>query len=68
MSGSYKGLQSQNQSHNDKALYVHGHAHCLNLVLVESAKSNQHFVWFFNLVESLYTFFAGSTKRHAMLC
>ena len=65
MSGSYKGLQSQNQSHNDKALYVHGHAHCLNLVLVESAKSNQHFVRFFNLLESLYTFFAGSTKCHA---
>ena len=44
---------------------MHCHSHCLNLVLEESAKSNQHFVRFFNLVESLYTFFAGSTKHHA---
>ena len=41
------------------------HAHCLNLVLVESAKSSQPFVRFFNLVESLYTFLARSPKRHA---
>ena len=31
MSGSYKGLQPQIQSHNEKALYMHCHAHSLNL-------------------------------------
>ncbi len=43
---------------------MHCHAHCLNLVLVETAKSNPHFVRFFNLVERLYTFLSSS-KRHA---
>lgn len=45
MSGRYNGLQSRIQRLNEKALYVHCHAHCLNLVLVESAKSNKFFLW-----------------------
>ncbi len=65
MSGPYKGLQSRIQKQNEKALYVHCHAHSLNLVLVESAKSSIHFVSFFTIVEKLYTFIANSTKRHA---
>lgn len=65
MSGMYKGLQSRIRTLNEKALYVHCQAHCLNLVLVESAKSNVHFVTFFSLVEKLYVFCTGSTKRHA---
>ena len=65
MSGCYNGLQSRIQKQNERALYVHCHAHCLNLVLVESAKSNKHFVDFFTVVERLYTFIANSTKRHA---
>lgn len=60
MSGMYKGLQSRIRAHNEKALYVHCQAHCLNLVLVESAKSSIHFVTFFSLV----VFCTGSTKRH----
>lgn len=47
MNGPYKGLQSRIQKQKEKALYVHCHAHCLNLVLVESAKSSIHFVSFF---------------------
>ncbi|XP_030214602.1 zinc finger MYM-type protein 1-like isoform X3 [Gadus morhua] len=65
MSGRYNGLQSRIQKQNERALYVHCHAHCLNLILVESAKSNKHFVDFFTVVERLYTFIANSTKRHA---
>ncbi len=34
MSASYKGLQARLQRQNEKALFVHCHAHCLNLVLV----------------------------------
>ncbi|KAK0134978.1 Zinc finger MYM-type protein 1 [Merluccius polli] len=64
MSGQYKGLQTRILQHNAKALYVHCYAHCLNLVLVESAKSSLHFITFFNLVEKLYVFFAASSKRH----
>lgn len=58
MSGRYIGLQSRIQRQNERGLYVHCHAHCLNFVLVESAKSNKRF-------ERLYTFIANSTKRHA---
>ena len=65
MSGIYNGLQSRLQRQNPKALYVHCHAHCLNLVLVESAKSSIQFVTFFSLVEKLYAFVANSSKRHA---
>lgn len=66
MSGQYKRLQVLLQ-HNSKALYVHCHAHCLNLVLVESAKSSLHFITFFNLVEKLYVFFTASPKRHTAI-
>uniref|UniRef100_A0A669EY62 DUF4371 domain-containing protein n=1 Tax=Oreochromis niloticus TaxID=8128 RepID=A0A669EY62_ORENI len=65
MSGRFKGLQSRIQKKNPKALYVHCQAHCLNLVLVESAKSNMCFVSFFNLIKKLYTFMANSSKRHS---
>lgn len=64
MSGMYRGLQARIRTHNEKALYVHCKAHCLNLVLVESAKSSVHFVTFFNLVEKLYVFCTSSTKKH----
>ncbi len=47
MSATYKGLQARIQRQNEKALFVHCHAHCLNLVLVETAKSSPHFVRFF---------------------
>ncbi|XP_068205252.1 zinc finger MYM-type protein 1-like [Palaemon carinicauda] len=61
----YNGLQSRLQRQNPEALYVHFHAHSLNLVLVESAKSSTQFVSFFSLVEKLYAFIANSSKRHA---
>lgn len=64
MSGMYKGLQARIRAHNKKALYVHCKAHCLNLVLVESSKSDDNF---FNLVEKLYAFCTGSPKHHAAL-
>ncbi|XP_068227397.1 zinc finger MYM-type protein 1-like [Palaemon carinicauda] len=40
MSGICNGLQARVQRQNPKAVYVHCHAHSLNLVLVESAKSS----------------------------
>ncbi|XP_051562853.1 zinc finger MYM-type protein 1-like [Myxocyprinus asiaticus] len=65
MSGHYKGLQSQFQQQNEKALYVHCQAHCLNLVLVESALSSILLATFFALVKKLYAFIANSSKQHA---
>lgn len=64
MSGRFNGLQSRILKRNPKALYVHCQAHCLNLVLVESAKLNICFVSFFNLVEKLYVFVVNSSKQH----
>ncbi|KAJ8415959.1 hypothetical protein AAFF_G00405160 [Aldrovandia affinis] len=64
MSGVFRGLQARIRTHNEKALHIHCKAHCLNLVLVESVKSNVHFVTFFNLVEKLYVFSTSSTKKH----
>ncbi len=65
MSASYKGLQARIQRQNEKALFVHCHTLCLNLVLVETGKSSPHFVHLFYLVERLYTFLSSSSKRHA---
>lgn len=59
MSGTYKGLRARILAHNEKALFVHCKAHCLNLVLVEASKSNKNFVTFFNLAEKLYAFCTG---------
>ncbi|XP_068205233.1 zinc finger MYM-type protein 1-like [Palaemon carinicauda] len=64
MNGIYDGLQSRLQRQNPKALYVHFHAHSLDLVLVKSAKSSTQFVTFISLVEKLYAFIANSSKRH----
>ena len=36
MSGQYSGLQSRIMAENEKAIYVHCHAHIPNLVLVET--------------------------------
>ena len=64
MSGTYKGLHARIRAHNEKALSVHCKAHCLNLVLVEAAKSNKTFI---NLVEKLYAFCTSSPKCHTAL-
>ena len=45
MSGIYNGLQSRFKRQYPKTL-VHCHAHCLDLLLVESAKSSIQFVTF----------------------
>ena len=45
------------------AIYIHCHAHILNLALVDSVKNVQYCSEFFNLLESLYVFMSSS-KRH----
>ena len=45
-------------------MYVHCHAHVLNLVLVDTCSKNsitKNFFW-----DNLYVFFQASTKRHAL--
>ena len=48
-----------------QAPYVHCHAHCLNLVLVDCVKKNSHAYEFFSLVQSLYVFMSSS-KAHVI--
>ena len=59
MSGQYSGLQSRIMAENDKAIYVHCHAHILNLVLVDTCSKNTTTRDFFGTVQSLYEFFFG---------
>lgn len=64
MSGQYNGLQAKVREENQSALYVHCYAHSLNLVLVKAITQNQISRNFFGVVQSLYNFIAGSSKRH----
>ena len=66
MSGQYSGLQSRIAAENEKAIYVHCHAHILNLVLVDACSKNPITRDFFGTVQSLYEFFCSSSKRHAI--
>ena len=51
---------------NDEAIYVHSHAHILNLVLVDTFSKNTTARDFFGTVLSLYEFFSASSKRHTI--
>lgn len=66
MSGQYSGVQSRSAAGNSTAVYVHCHAHVLNLVLVDTCFKNAVAQNFFGTVEALYVFFQANTKRHAL--
>ena len=62
ISGRFNGLQAKIQEVNKSALYVHCYAHSLNLVLVSTiSQASRNF---FGVIQSLYNFIAGSSKRH----
>lgn len=63
MSGVYSGLQARIKEINSKALYIPCAAHSLNLVGTCAASCCQEACSFFNLVQTVYNFFTGSTKR-----
>ena len=54
MSGQYTDLQSRLMAENNIALYVHCHAHVLNLILVDTCSKNTPVRDFFGTVQSLY--------------
>uniref|UniRef100_A0A1X7V699 TTF-type domain-containing protein n=1 Tax=Amphimedon queenslandica TaxID=400682 RepID=A0A1X7V699_AMPQE len=66
MSGHYAGVQAMICKENSKAIYMHCHAHILNLVLVESCNKNNFTCNFFGDIQSVYTFINGNTKRHTI--
>jgi hypothetical protein len=56
MSGRLNGVQAKFSETNQCALYIHCHAHRLNLVIVDVAHEVKCASEFFALVESLYVF------------
>ena len=63
MSGHCSGVQQRIKQVAPQAVYVHCHAHCLNLALVDTAKRVQEAAEFFVLMEVLYVFLTSS-KAH----
>jgi len=73
MSGNVGGVQAKCKEQNNKILYVHCYAHCLNLVLIDSicehssAPNNRLIFNFLGTVQFIYNFIEGSPMRHAVL-
>lgn len=65
MSGSCSGVRCRVQEFAPHAVYSHCYAHCLNLALVDCAKTVPVAWEFFTLLQSLYTFMS-STKAHSV--
>ncbi len=60
MSGCNNGVQEKFRKEVPHALYVHCHAHRLNLTLVDCVRNIQPAAEFFEIVQMLYIFFSGS--------
>lgn len=65
MSGHCTGVQTRVRAFAPYAVYIHCHAHILNLVLVDSVRSVQLASEFFVLLEALYVFISTS-KVHVI--
>ena len=64
MNGCRTDVQKRIRDLAPTAVYIHCHAHCLNLVLVDCVKSISQASEFFSLIQSLYVFMSAS-KAHA---
>lgn len=69
MSGHISGVQAKCKGQNNKILYVHCYAHCLNLALVDACLSraeNKILFDFFGTIQLAYNFIESSPVRHAI--
>jgi len=66
MSGDVSGVQARFKQIHKNAVYVHCHAHRLNLVIVDAARHVQSASEFFSVVEVLYVFLTR-LKVHEVL-
>jgi len=65
MSGRCQGVQVHvREQCKSPSLYVHYHAHRLNLVLVSACNNNRSVVNALGLMEGIYSFVRASTVRH----
>lgn len=67
MSGKHNGLQTRLRQRQKKAKYVHCTSHNLNLVVNDSVKDIVEIRKFFEMLETLYSFFGNSILRWAKL-
>ncbi|XP_074535563.1 LOW QUALITY PROTEIN: zinc finger MYM-type protein 1-like [Halichoeres trimaculatus] len=67
MSRAVSGVQTRFREKHPEALYIHCHAHELNLVLCASCKAIPEARDLFNLLECLYSFFSTSPLHHHKL-
>jgi len=67
MSGRENGVQMKIREVHPTAVYVHCMAHRLNLVVVQSCKITRHAASFFDVLESLYCFFARPNNHKVFM-
>ncbi len=67
MSGCNSGVQEQYRREVPQALYIHCHAHRLNLVLVDCVHNVDAAADFFETLPILYKFFSGSVVHNLFL-
>ncbi|XP_069800079.1 zinc finger MYM-type protein 1-like [Dendropsophus ebraccatus] len=63
MRGQYKGVQAIILERNSYAFFVPCSPHNWNLVIVHAAESSSQAKRFYDILNRLYTFFSGATKR-----
>lgn len=66
MSGEFNGVQAKFREKVPHAVYVHCHAHRLNLVLTDCLKNISELSEFFSVVQRLYAFISCSNTRHEL--
>ena len=65
MSGAHKGLATRMKEYSPLGIYVHCYGHRLNLALQDTMTEIQPLRNALGIIQSLYNFLEGSTKRHA---
>ena len=63
MSGCQTGVKARISAINPSAIYIHCHAHQLNLVLVDACRKLSRASEFFSLLENLYVFISSSVPH-----
>uniref|UniRef100_I3KZS0 HAT C-terminal dimerisation domain-containing protein n=1 Tax=Oreochromis niloticus TaxID=8128 RepID=I3KZS0_ORENI len=64
MSRTVGGVQAHFQKKHPEAIYVHCYAHELNLILCHTCRAVTETIEFFNMLESLHSFFSASLVNH----
>ena len=65
MSGCYNGVSARFQEREPRAVYIHCHAHVLNLSLTKACSMIQDARNTLGALDNLYTLLEGSAKRHS---